>query len=270
METVLAELDAMIGLQSVKQDVRALTNLLAIQALRRAKGLAAPPIALHSVFYGGPGTGKTTVARLLASIYRSLGLLKEGHLVETDRAGLVAGYVGQTAIRVSEVVTRALGGVLFIDEAYSLTDQPGAGDYGPEAIATLIKLMEDHRNELVVIVAGYTEKMKQFLATNPGLRSRFNRFFYFSEDYESDQLLDIFSHYANQHGYSASESAIRRLHEYFTEAYEALSESFGNGRMVRNLFETILNRQATRLVRLHNPSGSQLSTIEESDVPGYS
>jgi len=192
IEELLAELNELVGLERVKAEVKQLTNFLKVQQMREAKGLATLPISRHLVFSGNPGTGKTTIARLLAQIYRALNILSRGHLMETDRSALVAGYVGQTAIKVKEVITKSLGGILFIDEAYALSPAAGsANDFGHEAVETLLKMMEDHRDDLVVVAAGYTGPMDQFLSSNPGLRSRFNKFIHF-EDYSSAQLVQIF------------------------------------------------------------------------------
>jgi SpoVK/Ycf46/Vps4 family AAA+-type ATPase len=186
----MAQLDALVGLENVKKDVKNLVNLMKVRKLRQENDLPVPPMSLHMVFMGNPGTGKTTVARLISSLYASIGVLSKGQLIEVDRSGLVAGYVGQTALKTQEVIKSALGGVLFIDEAYSLSSG-GENDFGREAIETILKAMEDHRDDLVVIVAGYDEPMQKFLSSNPGLESRFNKYFYF-QDYTGEQLMAIF------------------------------------------------------------------------------
>ena len=248
----------------VKKDVAALVNFLRVQQLRRTKTLPTTPIALHHVFYGNPGTGKTTVARLLSAIFRALNLLSKGHLVETDRSGLVAGYVGQTALKVRELADQALGGILFIDEAYSLAGQ--GQDYGQEAIETLLKQMEDHRDDFVVIVAGYTEKMKHFLASNPGLRSRFTRFLSFS-DYTPEELIAIFELFCQRNGYNLSVEAKDKLKTLFTAAYMSRDETFGNARDVRTVFERAIENLANRVVSLTTIDGHALITIETEDIP---
>lgn len=266
IDTVFSELNSLIGLDRVKNDVSQLVNFLRVQQMRQEKGLAAQPTSRHLVFLGNPGTGKTTVARLIAQIYKSLGILSRGHLVETARAGLVAGYVGQTAIKVSEVVESALGGVLFIDEAYSLSSAKEGWDFGHEAVDTLIKLMEDNREDLVVIVAGYPEKMNEFLSSNPGLRSRFNKYFHF-DDYTPNQLKQIFELYCANGGYKTTQSAVHILKELFSELYNNRDETFGNGRLVRNLYETIISNQANRIAPIQEISEEILSTIEDADLP---
>jgi stage V sporulation protein K len=265
LEELLAELDTLVGLERVKRDVRQLINFLKVQRMREEQKLKTMPASRHLVFYGNPGTGKTTVARLLAQVYRTLGTLRRGHLVETDRAGLVAGYVGQTAIKTKEVTERALGGVLFIDEAYTLS-QGGGGDFGREAVETLLKMMEDHRGDLVVIVAGYTAKMQDFLDSNPGLRSRFNKHLRF-EDYDTAQLVQIFKNFAARADFRLTPAAESELTRLFDSLARARDETFGNARTARNLFEMAVSRQADRIVSLPKVDRDILTNIEPEDIP---
>jgi hypothetical protein len=266
LEELLAELDALVGLERVKADVRQLINFLKVQKLREEQGLKSLPASRHLVFYGNPGTGKTTVARLVSQIYRTLGVLRRGHMVETDRAGLVAGYVGQTAMKVRDVVQKALGGVLFIDEAYTLSTG-GANDFGQEAVETLLKMMEDHRDDLVIIVAGYTGKMQDFLDSNPGLRSRFNKHMRF-DDYGVEQLTHIFKSFCTKAEFKLAEGAEKELNSVFNVLTASRDETFGNARAARNLFEATLSKQANRLVSLPRVDREILSTIEPPDIPG--
>ena len=260
------ELNSLVGLPGVKNDVNQLVNFLKVQQIRQSRGMEPLPISRHLVFYGNPGTGKTTVARLLSRIYRSLGILSKGHLVETDRAGLVAGYVGQTALKVREVVTQALGGILFIDEAYTLSSSMGQ-DFGQEAVDTLLKLMEDNRDDLIVVVAGYTEKMNVFLASNPGLRSRFNKYLNF-EDYTPAQLVEIFELFCAKSHFNLHQPTHDKLLSLFSVLYDTRDDTFGNGRLARNLFEVAINNQANRIVSIADINEEVLTTIEEVDIPG--
>ena len=265
-EDVLSELNQLIGMENVKRQVQTLTNFLKVQQLRSQRGMAQTPVSLHSVFCGPPGTGKTTVARLVAKIYKDLGFLKKGHLVETDRAGMVAGYVGQTSEKVTELVESALDGVLFIDEAYALKPEGASGsDFGQEAIDILLKRMEDHRDRLVVIVAGYTNEMSQFIDANPGLKSRFNRYIYF-EDYSPDDLLAIFEKLCKDSHFQLDPDAQTAVHQLLSQLHERRDRTFGNGRLVRNLFEKIVEVQANRLTEKVMMTDELLTTILAEDV----
>lgn len=260
-----SELDSLIGLASVKKEVQTLTNFIKIQQKRAEQGLKSSSVSYHCVFTGNPGTGKTTVARIVADIYKELGVLKKGHLVETDRAGLVAEYVGQTAVKTNKIIDSALDGVLFIDEAYSLVGG-GESDYGKEAVATLLKRMEDDRERLVVILAGYTKDMKQFIDSNPGLQSRFNRYIEFP-DYTPDELYQIFALSLKKYDYHVTDDAKVALQHFFEDAVAHKDANFGNGRFVRNIFEKVLEHQANRLASESNLTTERLSEITIEDLP---
>jgi SpoVK/Ycf46/Vps4 family AAA+-type ATPase len=285
LEELMRQLNALIGLERVKITVNQLIHFNTIRQIRKERCLGQMPMTQHMVFYGNPGTGKTTVARLIAQIYHHLGLLSKGHMVEVDRSGLVAGYVGHTALKVKEVVKQAKGGVLFIDEAYALTYRRSENDFGWEAVDTLIKAMEDEREDLVVIIAGYTEPMTQFISSNPGLKSRFNRFIYF-DDYTGEQLFDIYKKMSSEAGYGCTEDAEAFIKDFFENkvmskgAHTAIgfnssvqkkrvlqeNENFANARLVRNFLETAIMNQADRLYLEGEFSNEQLCKIEYEDV----
>ena len=260
----LAELDELIGLAPVKAEVRKFVDFVKVAQQRKAAGLKVAPVSYHMVFTGNPGTGKTTVARMMAKIYRSLGILKRGHLVETDRGGLVAGYTGQTAIKTGKVIDFALDGVLFIDEAYSLVEGP-QDSYGDEAISTLLKRMEDDRDRLIVIIAGYSHEMGRFLDANSGLKSRFNRYIEFP-DYSAEELAAMFRLRAKKNQYALSEEAEKWLDPALRVWTRDRDRKFGNGRYVRNLFEKAIERHATRVSKIANPTPEQLKTLEMQDI----
>ena len=244
------DLNALVGLDNIKKDVADLINLVKMQKMRRDRGLKSVPVSLHLVFSGNPGTGKTTVARILARLYKQIGVLSKGQLVEVDRSALVAGYVGQTATKTQEKIKEAMGGILFIDEAYTLVKKEG-NDFGQEAIDTLLKEMEDHRDDFVVIVAGYTKPMEDFINSNPGLKSRFNKYMYF-EDYTKDELLTIFQGFCDKYQYQLDESAQKAVSEKLEQMTSEKKENFANAREVRNLFEKIITKQANRIGAMEN------------------
>lgn len=264
LEEKLEEFNSMIGLRAVKKEVNSLINLIRIQRMRETRGLKNTTTTKHMVFSGNPGTGKTTVARILSSIYKDLGVLEKGHLVEVDRSGLVKGYLGQTAERVQEIVQEAMGGILFIDEAYTLTVNKGDGDYGQEAVDTLLKAMEDNRDNLIVIVAGYPELMEEFLESNPGLKSRFNKFVYF-EDYTAEEQFLILEKMCREQDYILSDGAKSYAQTFLQKRTDMRPESFANARDVRNMLERAISNQATRLINMTSPSKEDLLTIEAAD-----
>lgn len=263
LENCLDELEALVGLDSVKNEVLACINLLRINNLRKEKGLPELQTSNHMVFTGHPGTGKTTVARIMAKIFKSLGVVSKGQLVETDRSGLVAGYMGQTALKTAQVIKKAKGGVLFIDEAYSLSSEEGSNDYGREAIDTLVKGMEDYRDDLVVIVAGYVDEMKKFIGMNPGLRSRFNKYINFA-DYSAEEMLEIFKRQCEKAQFLLSTDAEEVALRYFANCQK--DPTFGNARGVRNFFDRVVMNQATRILNVKNPSESEFRTIKKEDI----
>ena len=264
LDELMAELEGLVGLDTIKKEVKSLINLIKVRRLREEAGLPNSVMSLHMVFLGNPGTGKTTVARLLSGIYAAIGVLSKGQLIEVDRSGLVAGYVGQTALKTAEVINSALGGVLFIDEAYSLASG-GENDFGREAIETLLKAMEDHRDDLVVIVAGYDEPMERFIDSNPGLQSRFNKYMYFA-DYTGEELMAMFRIHCKKNGYTLTPEAEEYAVAYFNDMYENRDDNFGNGRDVRNRFEDMVSRQADRISQLEAPTKEELMAVLPEDL----
>ena len=260
----MEDLDALIGLTKIKHDVKELMAFVKVQKMRKDSGLKSVPTSLHLVFTGNPGTGKTTVARIIGRLYKQIGILSKGQLIEVDRSGLVAGYVGQTAIKTQEKIQEAMGGVLFIDEAYALAggDQDS---FGQEAINTILKAMEDHRDDLIIIVAGYTEPMERFINSNPGLKSRFNKYIEFS-DYTMDELMGIFDLNCRKYDYVVEEEARVQVRALLAARKFMQVENFANGREVRNLFEEVITNQARRLSTVKSPTEEQLRTITLEDL----
>jgi SpoVK/Ycf46/Vps4 family AAA+-type ATPase len=261
LEELMDEFNSLVGLKSVKQDLNNLVNLIKVKKMREERGMKQPEISLHLVFSGNPGTGKTTVARLLAKIYKKLGVLKKGHLVEVDRSDLVVGYIGQTATKTAKVIDSALGGVLFIDEAYTLTNTGDEKDFGQEAVDTLLKRMEDERDNLIVIVAGYTDPMDEFVNSNPGLKSRFNKYIFF-QDYTGDELYKIFLQMCEKQEYIPSRSAKAYVKKYLTERATRHEENFANAREVRNVLEQLYRIQARRTIDCEEDRTLTLEDIE--------
>lgn len=265
LNQLLAELDQLVGLKNVKSQVNDLIAFQKVQKLRKDFGLSTSKSTLHMAFTGKPGTGKTTVARIVGHIYKQIGLLSKGHFTEVSRTDLIAGYQGQTALKVKSVIEKAKGGVLFIDEAYSITENEHTDSYGRECLTELTKALEDYRKDLVVIVAGYTEPMKLFFESNPGLKSRFNTFIEF-EDYSEEELYEIFQRMCEHNQYMLMDGAIQRVKGVLEEAVSKQDEEFANGRFVRNLYEDIVMNQSRRVAQLSNPTVAELVEIREEDV----
>lgn len=264
LQDLLDELNALVGLAKVKDKVQDLIVYQRVQKMRREKNLYSAKNTLHLAFTGNPGTGKTTVARIIGRIYKHIGLLSSGHFVEVSRTDLIAGYQGQTALKVKKVIERARGGVLFIDEAYSITENDNSDSYGRECLTELTKALEDYRDDLVVIVAGYTEPMNKFFESNPGLRSRFNTFIEF-DDYSPNELDEILVSMCKKNDYVLDESAKEKIHLYFERQTAAKDENFANGRLARNIYDDLAMNHAKRVINTVNPTGTELSTIKAED-----
>lgn len=262
----MEQLDELIGLDNIKEDVKELVSFVKVQKLRKDKGNKTVPVSLHLVFNGNPGTGKTTIARILAKLYKEIGILSKGQLVEVDRSGLVAGFVGQTATKTQEKIQEAMGGILFIDEAYTLAKD--GNDFGQEAIDTILKAMEDNRDDFIVIVAGYTEPMEKFISSNPGLKSRFNKYINFP-DYSVQELIRIFDMNCSKYGYLLSDEARKSIDSIIEYKIEHKDDNFANAREIRNLFEGIITNQATRVAEIEEPTDEQLNTIEKADMEEF-
>lgn len=268
LDELLEELSSLVGLENVKSKVKDLIAYQRIQVLRKESGLATPKSTLHLAFTGNPGTGKTTVARIVGRIYRQIGLLSKGHFIEVSRTDLIAGYQGQTALKVKDVIERAKGGVLFIDEAYSITENDHTDSYGRECLTELTKALEDYRDDLVVIVAGYTEPMKKFFDSNPGLKSRFNTYIEF-EDYNAENLLQILNSMCSKADYVLEPALALKIHEGISRILVQKDNLFSNGRYVRNLFESLVMNHARRVSNLNSPNLTDLKTLNEEDIPNY-
>ena len=265
LDELIYELQALIGLSSVKEDVMHLINIIKVRKLREMRGYKRVEMSFHLVFTGNPGTGKTTIARLLAKIYKQLGLVSKGQFIEVDRSGLVDHFAGGTALKTTNVINRAIGGILFIDEAYTLTHKKDSGDYGQEAIDTLLKRMEDDRDDFIVIVAGYTDEMTEFIESNPGLKSRFNKYIYFP-DYNSGELMEIFKYMCKENDYILTQSAASVAESYLRGMTEQKIDNFANARLVRNYFERCVDRQATRIIADENINEDDLITFLREDM----
>ncbi|QPN61967.1 AAA family ATPase [Synechococcus sp. CBW1004] len=265
LDVLLEELYSLVGMESIKQDIQRQVDFLKIQAIRSAMGFPSTRLSHHMVFSGNPGTGKTTVARILSGIYREIGILSKGHLIETDRSGLVSGFLGQTALKTRERLDEALGGILFIDEAYSLCSANRSDSFGLEAIDTIVKYMEDNRGDLIVIVAGYEEEMRRFIASNPGLKSRFSNFLHFP-DYSLDELQAMFNIFAARQNYKLCAGCVASLRKACEAIRSSTAVTSGNGRAVRNLFERAIINHASRVARLSLPSRYDLEYLGPEDI----
>lgn len=264
LDDLLKELQELVGLDNVKQEVQDLIAFQRVQKLRELRGFHVTKSTLHMAFTGNPGTGKTTVARIVGHIYKQIGLLSKGHFVEVSRTDLIAGYQGQTALKVKAVIERAKGGVLFIDEAYSITENDHSDSYGRECLTELTKALEDYRDNLVVIVAGYTEPMNKFFESNPGLKSRFNTFIRF-KDYTEQELLEILEIMCKQNDYKITDKLKKKLRNYFIEKIQMKDEHFANGRLARNIYDDLIMNHAKRIVNIASPTNEDLSYIKDSD-----